>query len=349
MPVLQDHREPVPGPLQPGHPLGEGHVRAEHPGLLAGPAGQRVPADAVREAGVVPDHRAAPGLAAGDRLFQDHGAQALGRGVDRGGQAGRAGPDDDDVAVAHVLADRPAHRGDEPGAVRPDRHLAVVPDQDRKPGAVQAVLAEQAAARLAAGIGEPERHVEPGQQVPQLVPGGVLASHHAEQVEGGLGIPGPVGQALADHAVQVLLEHPGLGQVIVGLAQRHGLHDRALRGVVTVDQQDAHGQRVHLVGQPEERDPAHPAQFLAHEEQRHRHAAVGQLAQGREPGGGRRLADDAELPAEPAGQVIAQRVHRAGIAVDREQDRRRRRRLSVARWGDAHQISLGSGAQIPRS
>jgi hypothetical protein len=104
---------------------------------------------------------------------------------------------------------------------------------------------------------------------------------------------------------------------------------------------------MHLVGVAEEGDPAHPVQVLADDEQRHRHRPDRQFAQGSEPGGGRGLADDAELPAEPAGQVSPQRVHRAGIPVHREQDRLRRGWAPVVRWCDAHQISLGSGAQIP--
>src|SRR6185437_9684860 len=65
--VVQADREPVTDALQPRHMLGEQHVRAEHPGLLARPPGQLVPADPVREAGVVADHRAASGLTAGKR------------------------------------------------------------------------------------------------------------------------------------------------------------------------------------------------------------------------------------------------------------------------------------------
>jgi hypothetical protein len=37
---------------------------------------------------------------------------------------------------------------------------------------------------------EAERHVEAGQQFPQLVPGAVIDADDAEQLEGSLGIPG---------------------------------------------------------------------------------------------------------------------------------------------------------------
>ena len=64
-------------------------------------------ADAVREARVVPDHRAASGLAAGDALFQHDRLQALGRGIDGSGQPGRARADDDDIAFVDVVATLP--------------------------------------------------------------------------------------------------------------------------------------------------------------------------------------------------------------------------------------------------
>ena len=99
---------------------------------------------------------------------------------------------------------------------------------------------------------------------------------------------------------------------------------------------------MHLVGVAEEGDPVHPVQFLADDEQRHRHAADGQLAERRQPGIRRRLADDAEFPAEPARQVVPQRMRRPGVAVDDEQDRRRRRQPPSARWRSPQLIPLGS-------
>ena len=69
---------------------------------------------------------------------------------------------------------------------------------------------------------------------------------------------------------------------------------------------------MHLVGVAEEGDPAHPVQVLADDEQRHRHAADGQLAERRQPGIRRRLADDAEFPAEPVRQVVPQRMRHPG-------------------------------------
>lgn len=64
-----------------------------------------------------------------------------------------------------------------------------------------------------------ERHVEAGEQLPQVVRAAVLEPpDDVEQVEAGRLVLGPVGQELADFTVEILLEHPGLAQVVVGLA-----------------------------------------------------------------------------------------------------------------------------------
>jgi hypothetical protein len=67
------------------------------------------------------------------------------------------------------------------------------------------------------------------------------------------------------------------------LAQDHRLDDRARRRVIPLHQQHPHGLRMHLVSAAEEGNAAHPAQVLADDEQCHRHAADGQLAERRSP------------------------------------------------------------------
>ena len=81
-------------------------VGAEHPGLLVAALGQLGPADPAREAEVVADQRARAGLAADRLALDDQRAQPLGGGVDRGGQPGRAGADDDHVEVAVAVVQR---------------------------------------------------------------------------------------------------------------------------------------------------------------------------------------------------------------------------------------------------
>jgi hypothetical protein len=108
--------------------------------------------------------------------------------------------------------------------------------------------------------------------------------------------------------------------VIVGLAEHHGLHDRAARRVVALDQEHPLGQRVHLVGPREEVHPGHLRHVVIDDQQRHRHAGVGQGAQRGQPGGRRRLADDAEVLAEPPAQIVTERLHHPDVVVDHEQD-----------------------------
>jgi hypothetical protein len=121
-----------------------------------------------------------------------------------------------------------------------------------------------------------------------------------EQLEAGLLILGPLGQERADLAVEILFEHPRLGDVIVGLAERHGPDDRAAR---------------------EEADAGHLVQVVVDDEQRHRFPLAGELAQHRQPGGGRRRADDAEVFAEPPTEIVSQRAYHPGVVIDHEQHR----------------------------
>jgi hypothetical protein len=113
--------------------LGEHEVRTEYPGLLARPAGELMPADAVREARVVPDHRAVARPAAGNGFLQHDRLEALGGGIDSGGEAGWPRPDNDDVALGDVAAGAPADRLDNLGRGRLNQRVAVVADHDREP------------------------------------------------------------------------------------------------------------------------------------------------------------------------------------------------------------------------
>jgi hypothetical protein len=118
----------------------------------------------------------------------------------------------------------------------------------------------------------------------------------SKQLEAGLLVGGPFGEEPADFAVQVLLERPGLGEVVVGLAERHGAHDRAACRVVPLHQQHPLGQRVHLTGPGEEVDAGHLAHAMVDDEQRHRFVPVGQPPQRRQPCGRPRLTDTRKSP-----------------------------------------------------
>ena len=85
------------GHLQADHVAGGEQLGAELDRLAAGPVGELRAGDAVGEAEVVLDPAALPGLAAGRRALDQHGAQALGGAVDGRAEPGRAAADDDQV------------------------------------------------------------------------------------------------------------------------------------------------------------------------------------------------------------------------------------------------------------
>src|SRR5204862_2576244 len=75
--------------------VARGEQLGPEPGRLPpGPLGQLRPGYPVREPKVVLDPRALARLAAGGGALHQHGAQPLGRAVDRGAQAGRPAADD---------------------------------------------------------------------------------------------------------------------------------------------------------------------------------------------------------------------------------------------------------------
>ena len=263
--------------------LGEHHVRAEYPRLLAGPARELVAADAVREAGVVANHRAAARLAAGHGLFQHHGPKALGCGVDRCGETGRPGADDHHIAFVDVVVHAPAGSLDELAGCRLDHRVAVMTNHHRQVRRVEAPEFENAAARRAVGAIEAERNVEAGEHLAQLARAAMIGtSDDAEQVEAGLLVLRPFGQELADHAVEILLEHPWLGDVIVGLPECHCLDDRAVNRVVALYEQDPLGERMHSMRARQEVHACHLAHVVVDNQERNLLLPVGQLAEARE-------------------------------------------------------------------
>jgi hypothetical protein len=196
-----------------------------------------------------------------------------------------------------------------------------MPDHDRQPRRVQTLVPEQTAARRAVRGGEPERHVEPDEQLAQLVRATVLErADDVEQVEGGFLVPGPLGQELADPPIQVRLQHPGLAQVVVGLAERHGLDDRAACRVVALHQEYPFRRRVQLVGAGQELQPGHLGHVVVDDQQRHGLVVRGQPPQRRQPCGGRRFAQYAEVLGESPAEVAVERAHDPGVVVEDEQD-----------------------------
>src|SRR5215467_4508708 len=105
-------------------------MRPEYPCLLARPPGEFMSADAMREAWIVPDHRAASRLAAGDALFQDDRLQALRCRVDGCRETRRSRSNDDDIARVDIVAGGAACRFDDLGKSRFYHRVAVVADHD---------------------------------------------------------------------------------------------------------------------------------------------------------------------------------------------------------------------------
>ena len=98
--------------------------------------GELLAADPPLEAEVVADHRAGPGLAAGDLRLDDHRLEPLRRGVDGGGEAGRPGTDHHDVAVGRGRPRLHAERRDQLGIGRVVEHDAGVEGEDGQHGPV---------------------------------------------------------------------------------------------------------------------------------------------------------------------------------------------------------------------
>ncbi len=118
--------------LQAGHLPGGQHLGAELGGLPAGPVGQLRSGHPVREAQVVLDPRALPGLPAGRELLDQHGPQPLGRAVHRGAQPGRAAADHDQVVeVLGRRGGQPDPRG-QLGVGRLDHGIPVRGDHHRQ-------------------------------------------------------------------------------------------------------------------------------------------------------------------------------------------------------------------------
>ena len=111
---------------------GEHHLGAEPAGLRDGALGEVGAGEPPREAEVVLDRGALPGLPARGVVLDDDGAEALGRGVDRGGEPGRSAADDAEVVEVALGAGAQAERrrdGDRVG--RPQR-LAVGDEDERQ-------------------------------------------------------------------------------------------------------------------------------------------------------------------------------------------------------------------------
>ena len=182
--VEQSHHPMLPAALEGNHLLGEDDVGTHQPRLLAGSLHEIAPVDAVGKPRVVADERARPRLATRDRLLEEHGIEALGRGVHGGGQPGRTCSHDGELTCVDVVVDPDADHASEIWQARVHGDLPVVADHDGQPRAVDTCLVEELTTGLALQGVEAEGEVEACQHVAQLEHTAVtLLGHDAEELE----------------------------------------------------------------------------------------------------------------------------------------------------------------------
>ena len=307
--------------LDTDHVPGGDHLGAELDRLPPRPLGQLRPGHPVREAQVVLDPGTLPGLAAGGGALDQHRPQSLGRAVDRGAEAGRAGADHHDVVEVLGRCGAQPDLVGELGVRRLDQHLAVGGDHHRQLGVVHAGRGQQPVALRLVGEVRVVRHLIAGQEVPHLAGSGrpavpdQLGLRHLPVV----GVR-PFLELLVDDRVELLLRRiPRLEQVVVQIDDV----DRVDRGVgvgVGGQQHPARG-RVDVHRLFQELDPVHLRHPVVGEQHRDVIAAELHLLQRVERVGAGLGADDPVVLAVATAQVAGHRPGHAGVVVDGE-DRR---------------------------
>ncbi len=215
-----DHPRGTAG-LQPDDLAGGERLGTELVRLPAGPLGQLRPGYAVREAQVVLDPRALPGLPAAGHPLDHHRAQPLGRRVDRGTQPGRPGPDHHQVVEVRGRLGLHPDGGGDLGVGRRLQRLAVRSDHDGHvlragPGRVQ----QPPALRLVDAV-PAVGHGVAGQEVARLIRRRRPAvSDHPALLDRRVATAQPGLDQLVDHRVELLLRRiPRLEQVVVHVDQ----------------------------------------------------------------------------------------------------------------------------------
>ena len=122
-----------PRALQAGDLLHGQQLGAEAARLVVRAAREIGAGEPVREAEVVLDPRALPGLAARRGALDQHGAQALGGAVDGGGEAGRSAADDHEVVEVELGLRGQAEPARQLERRRRLQHAAVAQEHRREP------------------------------------------------------------------------------------------------------------------------------------------------------------------------------------------------------------------------
>jgi len=255
------------------------HLGAELRRLPPRAVGELGAGHAVREAQVVLDARALPGLAAGGLALDEHGAQALRRAVHRGAEARRTAADDDEVVeVAHRIGGEPDRRGDL-GFGRVAQGGAVGRDDQRHVLGAGPGRRQQALALRVVDVVPAVGHGVAGEEVARAEAlGRPAVADDADLVDGALTDRAPRLHERVDDRVELLLRRvPGLEQVVVDVDDV----DRADRGVgVGVGgEQRAAGVRRDVHGGFEEVDAVHLGHAVVGEDGGDGLAAQRELAQ----------------------------------------------------------------------
>ena len=308
------------------------HLRAELRRLSPGPVGELGAGHTVREAEVVLDAGALPGLATGGLPLDEHGPQTLGRPVDRAAQPGRAAADHDQVVEVGGGGGGEADRRGDLGLRRRLQHRAVRRNQHRDVVGRRARRLEQAGAVGLLDVVPAVRDGVAGQEVAggeRL--GRPAVPEHLRLLDGAVADAAPGLDQGVDDRVELLVRRlPRLEQVVVDVDDVDG-PDRGV-GVGVGGEQRAAGARGDVHRLLEELDAVHAGHPVVGEDGGGGLAAQRQLLEGVErvrPGLG---ADHPELAPVLPPQITGDGAGDAGVVVDGHQD------------GSGHQAPSSAGA-----
>ncbi len=262
-------------------------------------------------------------------MLDDDGAEPLGRGVDRGGEAGRATTDDAEVVEVALGAGAQSEGRRDRHRRRGAQRLAVGDEHEREVLGLRAgEVAQPGALRVALDVEPDVRDVVVGEERLDEVAGlGPPVPHDADVVRLlGVGVV-PVGEQVVGHRVEPVLRRvPRLEEVVV----EPDVVDRRDRDVGVGVGREEQQLRVRHVGAyaREQLDAGHPGHALVGGDERQRLAAEDEPGHEVERLGTGRGTQDAVVGAVAGPQVPRDRGRDRRVVVHGD-DRRSRHSLSV--------------------
>ena len=287
---------------------------------------QQRTADAARESEVVADQRARPRLTPDPEGVDHQRPEALRGAVHRGGEAGGAGADDEQVDLAVLGLDRGAGGPRELDVARVHELRAVREDHDRQLR-VGWRVAEELASLVGVGQAERVRESTLLEHRPELRRASrPRAADDVDRVGSGAPLLRPLEQEGRDGMVEELVRRrDGPHDVVVDLAVLDRLEDRVARGAeppfAPADEQGALRVRMELPDLAEELAAGAAVQRLAREYDGDGLARRLDLRQVTAGLRGRGDAHDAVVACVPLVELALDRGEIGRIVVDRENDR----------------------------